>query len=381
MMFRQLLAFVALVVASVNGAISREELESHSSKGLRLISLEEGADPVWVTEEEKLKLMIDDTNFFDVTEFYSPEEEAIKETSRRIPTESSVRYNPVARRATIPELLAQVSQSQSQAYMTQLTSYHTRYYRTETGAASARWIRDTAAALATRFPASGASAALFTNSFVQSSVIAKIPGSNPSAPRVILGAHLDTINNGNPTGGRAPGADDDGSGCVNLLEAFRVLVTAGYKPTATVEFHWYGGEEAGLLGSQAIARSYKSSNVPVKAMINFDMTATLKSGARQIISLIPDYTNAALNQVIGRVVDTYLSVPWVLGDRCNYACSDHAAWHNQGFPAAYAFESLDKDMSTVFHTTSDTATVTGFSWNHLLQFTRLAIAAAYELSV
>lgn len=84
---------------------------------------------------------------------------------------------------------------------------------------------------------------------------------------------MDSINNGNPTSGRAPGADDDGSGTVNVMEAFRVLVVNGFKPTATVEFHLYAGEEAGLLGSNAIARSYKSSGIAVAGMLNLDMTA------------------------------------------------------------------------------------------------------------
>lgn len=83
---------------------------------------------------------------------------------------------------------------------------------------------------------------------------------------------MDSINLSNPTNGRAPGADDDGTGAVNLLEAYRALLQAGFKPTNPVEFHWYAGEEAGLLGSQAIATSYKNSGVQVKAHLNLDMT-------------------------------------------------------------------------------------------------------------
>lgn len=159
-----------------------------------------------------------------------------------------------------------------QSYLTNLTSFHNRYYRSATGAAASVWIRDTIAAIADSNPASGASVALFPHSFVQSSIVAKIPGSNPNASVIILGAHMDSINSRN-TSGRAPGADDDGSGSVNLMEAFRVLVTSGFKSTNPIEFQWYAGEEAGLLGSQAIAVSYKNSGVKVKGMLQFDMTA------------------------------------------------------------------------------------------------------------
>jgi leucyl aminopeptidase len=38
------------------------------------------------------------------------------------------------------------------------------------------------------------------------------------------------------------GADDDGSGSVTILEAFRALLDADFHPVRTVEFHWYSAE-------------------------------------------------------------------------------------------------------------------------------------------
>lgn len=43
----------------------------------------------------------------------------------------------------------------------------------------------------------------------------------------------------------APGADDDGSGSVTILEAYRGLISAGFQPKKTVEFHWYSAEVCG----------------------------------------------------------------------------------------------------------------------------------------
>ena len=83
---------------------------------------------------------------------------------------------------------------------------------------------------------------------------------------------MDSINLNSPSSGRAPGADDDGTGSVNLIEALRALVAAGYKPSTPVEFHWYAGEEVGLLGSQDIASSYASKGVDVKAFMELDMS-------------------------------------------------------------------------------------------------------------
>lgn len=112
----------------------------------------------------------------------------------------------------------------------------------------------------------------FTHSWTQYSIIAKIPGTQASSPVTILGAHMDSINLQSPTSGRAPGADDDGTGTVNLIETLRALIAAGFKPSTPLEFHWYSGEEAGLLGSQAIATNYKNAGIQVKAFMELDMS-------------------------------------------------------------------------------------------------------------
>lgn len=38
------------------------------------------------------------------------------------------------------------------------------------------------------------------------------------------------------------GADDDGSGSVTILEAYRALIAADFHPVRTIEFHWYSAE-------------------------------------------------------------------------------------------------------------------------------------------
>ena len=71
-----------------------------------------------------------------------------------------------------------------------------------------------------------------------------------------------------PDEGRSPGADDDASGTVTILEAFRSLVSANWSPVGrAVEFHWYAAEEGGLLGSQEVARHYASNNYTIVGML------------------------------------------------------------------------------------------------------------------
>lgn len=65
-------------------------------------------------------------------------------------------------------------------------------------------------------------------------VVAELPGADPAAPRVLVGAHLDTIRG-------TPGADDNASGVAGVLECARLL--AGLRPRATVEFVAFNLEE------------------------------------------------------------------------------------------------------------------------------------------
>jgi hypothetical protein len=71
-------------------------------------------------------------------------------------------------------------------------------------------------------------------------VIARIPGADRSRA-VILGAHLDSPN--------SPGALDNGSGTVVLLEVARVLNAARLRPPVDVYLCWFGSHERGLYGS------------------------------------------------------------------------------------------------------------------------------------
>ena len=56
----------------------------------------------------------------------------------------------------------------------------------------------------------------------------------------------------------APGLDDDGSGVMVLLEILRAGVETGFKPKKNVQLMAFAAEEVGLLGSDQIAKDYKS---------------------------------------------------------------------------------------------------------------------------
>lgn len=65
-------------------------------------------------------------------------------------------------------------------------------------------------------------------------LVARLAGTTPDRPRVLIGAHYDTA-------AGTPGADDNASGVAALLEAARIL--AGDQPAVTVEFVAFTLEE------------------------------------------------------------------------------------------------------------------------------------------
>lgn len=148
----------------------------------------------------------------------------------------------------------------------------------------------------------------FEHPWGQHSVIATIPGRTNAT--VVVGAHQDSINLWLPSVLAAPGADDDGSGTVTILEAFRVLLQhsdAAGRLENTLEFHWYSAEEGGLLGSQAVFSAYERDGRDVKAMLQQDMTgyvaATLDAGKPESVGVVVDYVDPNLTEFIKKVID------------------------------------------------------------------------------
>ncbi len=82
-------------------------------------------------------------------------------------------------------------------------------------------------------------------------LIAEKPGTDPTLPPLLIGAHYDTVND------RSPGADDNASGAIGLLEIAELL-SGGSDPSnpeavptfpRTLRLVWFDLEEFGLLGS------------------------------------------------------------------------------------------------------------------------------------
>jgi len=93
-------------------------------------------------------------------------------------------------------------------------------------------------------------------------VIATLPGTLHPDLVYVISSHFDSVR-------RGPGADDNTSGTTALIEAARIL--ADHPMPATIQFAFFTGEEAGLLGSREFVRRAVENKVELLGALNNDM--------------------------------------------------------------------------------------------------------------
>ncbi|EPT03561.1 hypothetical protein FOMPIDRAFT_1115220 [Fomitopsis schrenkii] len=385
MKLQSLLPIISLVVAAAahnDEQITLEKpLQTYPGFDLDLGALRwvqlEGQDPVLMTELEKINLKAAGVKFFDISETpelgYSATFRANNKPTYPTPNKTDL-VKPILKTLEIDNL---------KAGLKAFTSFRTRYYRSDTGKQSQEWLLKTINEITEEYASDSLRGLItvqeFPHTWVQSSVIARINGSSTDDDSVvIIGAHQDSTNIWPFL--PAPGADDDGSGSMSILEAYRALLAADFHPSRTVEFQWYSAEEGGLLGSQAIAQDYERHGVNVAAMSQYDMTAWVKKGTREEVGIIVDYVDSDLTDFNKKLVDLYLDIPYV-ETKCGYACSDHASWAKAGYPSVFTIESLFENSNKNIHSTNDRYdTSDEFSFSHMLEFSKLAVGFAVELA-
>jgi aminopeptidase N len=175
-------------------------------------------------------------------------------------------------------------------------------------------------------------------------VVARIPGTDPSLPRVVLGAHLDHLPaTGAPPGGPVfPGADDNASGVAVVTEvAASFRAQPGLRGLDVVLFD---GEEDGRRGSKWYVEEHGPRSF--FAMVNLDTVGRL--AGRKLLVLDGDSATEWVHAVRG--------VAWTTGMQTELApqgggASDQQSFLERGIPALQLFSGPQPD----YHRPSDTA--------------------------
>ncbi|MBX0290373.1 M28 family metallopeptidase [Hymenobacter sp. HSC-4F20] len=106
---------------------------------------------------------------------------------------------------------------------------------------------------------------------VMANVMATLPGTDPTDKRIfIVSGHIDSrVTDVMNATADAPGANDDGSGTVAVMELARVMSKQQFP--ATIIFVAVQGEEQGLYGSTHLAKRAKKEGWNLVAMLNNDI--------------------------------------------------------------------------------------------------------------
>ena len=340
-----------------------------------MIELDDGSRQ-WLDMNEIHQLLASDEKFMDVTSHPDP---IYPSSLAPVKFPSDLTQGDV-----FEKLVKHIDSSLLKTNLAQFSDFHTRFCRSELGLISSLWLYDLVEETGITH-SDVFSVELFNHDLAQKSIIARFEGSVDPESIVIIGAHLDSINLSDYYDGRAPGADDNGSGSVTILEVLRLLVMNKFKPRNTVEFHWYAAEEIGLIGSQDVFAAYHAAGKNVKAMIQQDMTGGTNRdrGVPDDFGLIEDFVDPELTTFVKKVIDTYADIPWT-SKTCGYACSDHASAYKYGYPSSFIIEygtsaAIPDPGPRVGHNELDT--VDRIDFTHMVQHVKLTLGAALELGV
>ncbi|KAL7411093.1 hypothetical protein BDY24DRAFT_147465 [Mrakia frigida] len=359
-------------LSSFEGHVEGFDLDLNA---MRLVQFGVNEEPVWMSERDKILAKSQGRKFMDVTE--TPDLASFASTNvvkhYEFPSPNSTHVKPI---------IKLLNSDGPRTNLEKFTSFRTRYYRSDTGKQSSEWLLTKIQEYTNAAPKhiqAQISVSPFAHTWAQTSIIVRIEPTSKEgkkAPIAIVSAHCDSTNMIPFLA--APGADDDGSGTVSILEAYRALLEAEYLPETPVEFHWYSAEEGGLLGSQAVAQAYADAGKLVKAQQQFDMTAWVKAGSEEVVGIITDFVDPVVTDFNKALVDRYLSIPYK-ETLCGYACSDHASWTKAGYQSSFTIESTFEDSDHKIHSAQDTSDYPEFSFSHMLEFSKLAVAFAVEM--
>lgn len=248
------------------------------------------------------------------------------------------RGKPVSFNLTDPDpaiaaAISKASADSQKAFLTKLTSFYTRNSLSQEAIDASEYLEE-------MYLQYGFEVSKFDFSDGYSPVvIAELNGKTHPEEIVVVGAHYDSRStNSYDTTQRAPGADDNGSGTVNLLELARIISESRLTFDYTIRICSFSGEEQGLLGSRALAKKWAEEDVKIIAMFNGDMLGwklpelpiTLGMKDRYISEWLLDAANAVSS----------LYVPELPIGSSSSCCSDHQGFTEAGYPAIGFFENI-----------------------------------------
>ena len=246
---------------------------------------------------------------------------------RGAPESAGARADFAAPDPIVQKIVAAVSPASIDDYWVDLTTNPptgTRYSPSQGCRDSANYCRDVFAGLGL-----GAELQNWSPSYAPNAIGTREGAIDPAKVYIVLG-HLDDL----PSSGPAPGADDNASGTVNVLENARAMNCWAFRNT--VKYIACTGEEQGLLGSDAYAQDALSRGEDIRGVINMDMIGWAGNNSPSPENLDLNYNGPSqwLGEQFAGAATTYGTGLVVDAFYCpSLTASDHAPFWERGWPA------------------------------------------------
>jgi Zn-dependent M28 family amino/carboxypeptidase len=180
-------------------------------------------------------------------------------------------------------------------------------------------------------------------------LFAELPGTDPAAGVVIIGAHLDSWHTGT-------GATDNAAGCAVMMEAMRILKALDLKTRRTIRLALWTGAEQGFQGSRAYdvhhyadpaVMQVKPDHAGVSAYFNMD-------GGTGRITGIAAEGNAQAAAIFERWLSPFRGAGMTTVAPGSAGLNDHSAFDAVGIPGFMFLQDPLAGERPVRHSNMDT---------------------------
>jgi carboxypeptidase Q len=176
-------------------------------------------------------------------------------------------------------------------------------------------------------------------------VVGDLPGSDKPNEFVVLGGHLDSWD-------LAQGTTDNGTGSCVALESARALIAARVKPSRTMRFILFTGEEEGDIGSEAYVKAHVA-DMPKTSMCLVDDAGTGRAiglHTQAWTAIGPIFTQEAAPSLAALGFTRIVPGSPIPGGGGG---SDHDSFEEAGTPG-FILDQLDANYHLIFHSQQDT---------------------------
>ncbi|MCC7141847.1 MAG: M20/M25/M40 family metallo-hydrolase, partial [Candidatus Eisenbacteria bacterium] len=259
--------------------------------------------------------------------------EALARGARQAEEQRAATHDP-----RIQALVDGVNKTRMQARVQEMQNMGSRRSEDGTGVTAQHWLEQ-------QFQALGyTDVSTFSYNAWSDCVIAVKPGVATPEQIYVIGGHYDSYS----WSGAAPGADDNASGTVGVLEAAQLMAAEQFN--STIYFIAWSGEEQGLVGSDAWCDWAWNAGLDLRGYVNLDMEG-YRSGVADL-DIISDAASTWMRDLVFEIAPLYVPTLPLVDGFLSGGSSDHASFWAHGWPALFLFEDSD-NYSPYIHSSSD----------------------------